>query len=307
MTRPRFSVIVPTRDRPRSLERCLASLAALRPPPGGYEVLVVDDGSRRPPAGLVESLPPRLEARLIRQDASGPARARNRGAAEARGEVLAFTDDDCTADPGWLEAFAARGATGATGDGGGFGGRTVNRIASSPYATASQLLIDYLFSYYNQVPGRVPLFVSNNLVLPRSIFERLGGFDESFRRAGGEDRELCDRWTREGHRLSFAPEAVIHHHHDLTLAGYLRQQFNYGRGARRFHELRARAGLGRPPVEPWSFYRDLLLHPYRSGGSGRLRLSTLLVLSQMANVAGYASLAIGREGEPAQPRRTSRL
>lgn len=304
MTGPRFSVIVPTRDRPRSLERCLANLAALRPPPGGFEVLVVDDGSRRLPAALVESLPPRLEARLIRQDAGGPARARNRGAAEARGEVLAFTDDDCTADPRWLEAFAARGAVSG---GGGYGGRTINRMASNLYAAASQLLIDHLFRYYNQDAGRVPIFLSNNLALPRSTFERLGGFDESFRRAGGEDRELCDRWTRTGHRLSYVPDALIHHHHDLTLAGYLRQQFNYGRGARRYHEIRIRAGLERPPVEPWAFYRELLQSPYRRGATTRLRLSALLVLSQVANVAGYASLALGGEEKPAQPRRTSRL
>lgn len=304
MSGPRFSVIVPTRDRPRRLERCLASLAALRPPPGGYEVLVVDDGSRRSPAALVEALPPQLDARLLRQDRGGPARARNRGVAEARGEVLAFTDDDCTADPGWLQAFAAGSATG--GDGG-FGGRTINRIDSNLYATASQLLIDHLFGYYNQVPGRVPIFLSNNLALPRETFERLGGFDESFRRAGGEDRELCDRWTREGHGLSYAPDAVIHHHHDLTLTGYLRQQFNYGRGARRYHEIRIGAGLERPPVEPWPFYLELLRSPYRRGASRRLQLSTLLVLSQVANVTGYASLALGREEEPAQPRRTSRL
>ena len=65
---------------------------------------------------------------------------------------------------------------------------------------------------------------------------------------------------------------------------FLRQHFNYGRGAAHFHRIRA----SRPIPEPASFYRELILHPWRAGERERVRTSALLALSQAANAAGYA-------------------
>ena len=128
------------------------------------------------------------------------------------------------------------------------------------------------------------MFTTSNLALPRAEFGRLGGFDARFMRAGGEDRELCLRWVRAGGRLVYAPGAIVHHSHSLTPRAFLRQHFTYGRGAAHYHRLRGSA----PVPEPVSFYRDLVLYPWRRRLRGKARMSALLALSQIANAAGYA-------------------
>ncbi|CAN5353577.1 hypothetical protein BH18GEM1_BH18GEM1_08930 [soil metagenome] len=283
-TTPFFSVVIPTHDRPHELTRCLTALAALRYPPDRYEVIVVDDGSRANLETAVHPFRGRMDLRLLSQENAGPGAARNRGAASARGDVLAFTDDDCAPDPRWLSHFAARFVTDPRV---GIGGLTVNALPHNPFATASQLLIDYLYSYFNARDGRVPLFTTNNLALSRGSFLALGGFDETFRMVGGEDRELCDRWVHAGHRLAYAPEAVVLHAHDLDLPGFLRQHFAYGRGARQYHRICSLRGRGRVHPEPVAFYRELVLYPFTRSAERRLPLTALLTLSQVANAAGF--------------------
>ncbi|MGH7565821.1 MAG: glycosyltransferase family 2 protein, partial [Gemmatimonadota bacterium] len=215
------------------------------------------------------------------QPGSGPGLARNRGAEEARGEILVFLDDDCVPDPDWLaELDLALAAS----PGAGVGGHTVNALPGNPYSSASQALIDYLYEYYNREAAREPMFTTSNLALPRTEFARIGGFDRRFSLAGGEDRELCLRWARSGRELRYAPGAIVRHAHRLSLRGFLRQHFTYGRGAARFHRIR---GSG-PIPEPASFYRELILYPWRDERRGRARMSALLALSQIANAAGYA-------------------
>jgi glycosyltransferase involved in cell wall biosynthesis len=278
---PRFSIVVPTRNRPGPLAACMEAVARLRFPPASFETIVVDDGGDRPLDAALEPAVARARARVVRQPGAGPAAARNRGAAEARGEVLAFLDDDCAPDPGWLDALDRALAADP---GAGAGGRTVNALPGNPYATASQALIDYLYAYYNQPGSPEPMFTTSNLALARARFLELGGFDQRFPRAGGEDRELCLRWARAGGEIRYVPDAIVRHAHRLDLRGFLRQHFTYGRGAARFHRLRGSA----PVPEPVSFYRELVLYPWRDGRRGRARMSALLALSQAANAAGYA-------------------
>ncbi|HET9334316.1 MAG TPA: glycosyltransferase [Gemmatimonadota bacterium] len=276
---PRFTIVVPTRNRPRQLVACLEAIGALRYPREEHETLVVLDGTPIHPD--VRRAAERARARLLYQPATGPAAARNLGAAEARGDVIAFLDDDCAPDPDWLrELDSALAAL----PGGGAGGRTLNALTDNRYSSASQTLVDYLYEYYNRESAREPLFTTNNLALPRVAFLELGGFDARFRRAGGEDRELCLRWARSGRGIAYAPRAIVRHSHDLSLRRFLRQHFNYGRGAARFHEIRESS----PIPEPASFYRELILYPWRERTRGRARMSALLTLSQAANVAGYA-------------------
>lgn len=284
MSEPFFSVVVPTRDRPSELARCLAALASLRTPSDRYEVIVVDDGSRQPLDDVANSFRGRMALTLLVQPNRGPGAARNRGMAAARGDIIAFTDDDCTPDADWLARFSDRLAAGFRG---GLGGRTVNALPHNRYSSASQHLIDYLYAYFNSTPGRVPLFASNNLALPAGSLRALGGFDERFGAAAAEDRDLCRRWYDAGHGLAYVPDAIVGHAHDLDLRGFLRQHFHYGRGALRYHSLRD--GRGHGSIEPWAFYRDLVLHPFAREVEKPLVLSALLALSQAANAAGFFS------------------
>ena len=98
---PPVSVVVCTRDRPVSLENCLDSLARLDYP--DYEVVVVDNASR---GQAVRDVVLRSGFRYVREERAGADWARNRGAAEARHDLIAYLDDDACASPGWLRAIA---------------------------------------------------------------------------------------------------------------------------------------------------------------------------------------------------------
>ncbi|MCS6927691.1 MAG: glycosyltransferase [Candidatus Binatia bacterium] len=283
---PRFSIIVPTYGRPKQLAICLQALARLAYPRDRFEVIVVDDGSQSPPEEVVSAFHGQLDVTLLDQPHAGPAAARNTGAARAKGEFLAFTDDDCAPTPDWLSALAARFAAMPECM---IGGRTLNALPENPYSAASQLLVDYLYAYYNANPERVGFFTSNNLALPRRLFWAIGGFDSTFPRAAAEDREFCDRWRYHGYRMIYAPEAVVYHAHALTFRTFWRQHVNYGRGACCFHRLRAQRGCDRIKLEPLSFYVQLLRYPSARGQClrRRLRLTALLGISQLANAVGF--------------------
>ena len=269
----RWSVIVPTRGRPEQLRRCLESLAQVEWPRDALEVLVVDDGGGL--AGdCVETAG--LNARLVRQEHAGPAAARNRGAVEARNGRLAFVDDDCTASRGWLAGFARAldehpGAAA--------GGRVVNGLPGNLFSTATETMIAYM------VQASEHRFVtSNNLAVPRDRFLELGGFDESFPLAAAEDRDFCRRWLASGAEIVAADDAVVEHSHDLTLRGFVRQHFAYGRGA---YMYRARDAPARERATV-RFYRELVTEPLRRRSPRALPLTAALALSQLATAAGYA-------------------
>src|SRR5688572_20611263 len=100
----RVSVVVPTYRRPDLLARCLGALLRQSWPPADYEVIVADDAAEEATRRLVESLDTsglRLQYVPV-LGRHGPAAARNVGWRAARGEIIAFTDDDCIPDSGWL-------------------------------------------------------------------------------------------------------------------------------------------------------------------------------------------------------------
>ena len=282
---PFFSIIVPTYRRPAQLAACLEAMTHLDYPANRFEVIVVDDGSDAPPEATMTTVRDRLDATLLIAPHRGPAAARNAGAARAKGDVLAFTDDDCAPTTIWLQAFADR--LGPSRDCA-VGGRTVNALSENLYSTASQLLIDYLYAYYNAETAQARFFTSNNLAVPADGFREVGGFDVTFPLPAAEDREFCDRWVNRGHRLVYAPDAVIRHAHSLTMRRFWRQHFDYGRGAFHFHQIRTVRSHHRMRVEPAAFYTGLLRHPLsRAPRRHALALLALTVLSQIANATGF--------------------
>jgi len=220
-----FSIVVPTYSRPDSLEQLLGALTALEYPPNRFEVVVVDDGGEIPLEPRLEEYRDPLNLLLLRQPNAGPGAARNHGARHAKGEYLAFTDDDCLPDPGWLRAMeAALQSSGCAI----CGGKTRNEIEGNLYSEATQLLADYLNEHYNPTRTLGAFFPTNNLSISRKAFAALGGFDGSLRL--GEDRDLCYRWAARGHDFVYAPDAVVYHAHRLTLSSFLRLHFMYGGG-----------------------------------------------------------------------------
>jgi glycosyltransferase involved in cell wall biosynthesis len=283
---PIISVIIPTFNRATRLSACLESLTRQQLPREEFEVIVVDDGGNADLRVIIEPLRALINIRLLKQGNSGPAAARNYGAANATGQFIAFTDDDCTPDGDWLTAFMHRLQQDPSRL---YGGHTVNALDGNVYSAASQALIDYLYDYFNADPEQGNFFTSNNMALSRSMFEMTGGFDTDFSQAGGEDRELCDRWLQLGYSMSFVPEARVRHAHEMDLRSFWKQHFSYGAGAWRYWECKHERGLEGPKLEPPSFYLRLVNHARKNKLRHPLRLTLLLVLSQVANAAGFAS------------------
>lgn len=246
--RPRISVVVPTRDRPELLRRCLAALEAQTVP---VEIVVVDD----------------VEGR-------GPAWARNEGVRRAQGEVICFTDDDCTPGPGWAKALAtpiladaAQVTTGPT------------HMAAG--ATAADLAWEAIVTHLQQQavkpgtasPGFAP---TANLACSRELLGHLS-FDESFPAAAGEDRDWAERAAGFGAAPKFIPQALVLHQPGMRIRDFLRQQYRYGKGAARYRSAGAGRGFGSP-----SFYVGLMRRSFAAGFVPGL----LVCLAQAVTAAG---------------------
>lgn len=287
-----FSVIIPTYRRPEELRVCLGALARLDYPHNCFEVIVVNDGGEVPLEDIIAPFCDQLDVTLLTQTHAGPAAARNIGAARAKGECLVFTDDDCAPASNWLQSLAARFSKSSNCV---IGGRTLNAVCNNIYSTASQLLVNYLHTYYNADPNRARFLTSNNLAIPADCFHSIGGFDKTFLRAAGEDRELCDRLLYYGYRLIYASEVVVNHAHALTLHSFWRQHLSYGRGAFRLRQVHTRRGRMHINLEPPSFYLNLLRYPFSQVRGWRaLLIVFLIVISQIANATGFLSERINQ-------------
>lgn len=195
-----------------------------------FEVIVVDDGSLAPAA--VD--PDGLQVRVLRHERPrGPGAARNSGWRQARADIVAFIDDDCTPDAGWLDAVL----------------RAADRaqvVVQGPVKPMPDQARNPL-SHTIEVGGPTMLFVSANIAYPRPLLARLRGFDERFRRAG-EDAELGARATKAGAVVKFAPDALVYHEvRDLSLAEHIRHTLKWmdAVGALAIHpELRSLLILG---------------------------------------------------------------
>ena len=287
---PFFSVIIPTHNRNAQVKTCLQALALQAYPRERFEVVVVDDGSAQPPREIVASFSEVLNVTLLVEPHGGPSAARNAGAARARGEFLAFTDDDCAPTPEWLQNIAARLTSFPTGL---VGGRTINALTENIYSATSQALIDVIYAHFNRDPTNAQFLASNNIAMTAAQFQAVGGFNSGFKFA--EDREFCDRWLRHGYRMTYIPEVVIHHRHYLTPRSLWRQHFNYGRGAFLFHQISGRRGT-KFRFES-TFYLSIFRFPLTGHGAARgLFMEFLMAEIQIANAAGFFFQAVNSRG-----------
>jgi GT2 family glycosyltransferase len=207
-TGPLLSVVVPTRDRPDGMARLLDALEAQTLRGDRLEVVVVDDGSTAP---LPEH--PRID-RLLRHDRSlGPATARNAGWRAASAPLIAFIDDDCRPEPGWLEAgLAAHRAA----------PRAIVQGRTRPEPHEEERLADPLARSI-RVDRLGPFFETCNIFYPRILLEEVGGFDETIPTAGSEDTDLALRALEAGAGAAFASEALVNHAvHDFGVARAVR-------------------------------------------------------------------------------------
>jgi glycosyltransferase involved in cell wall biosynthesis len=231
---PAISIVIPHLNDAERLGRCLAALAAQDADMARAEIIVVDNGSREPPAGLVAGVP---GARLVEEATPGPGPARNRGAALAAAPVLAFTDSDCIPAPDWVATILARFAAEP---GTGIIGGDVRVFAADPDRPSPAEAYDLLYAFQQRTHiARRRFSVTANLAVRREVFAAVGPF-------GGlevsEDLDWGQRAAALGHATRFAPEIVVRHPARADMAA-LRAQWD--RHTSHFYRVRAATRLGR--------------------------------------------------------------
>ena len=215
----RVSIIVPAYNASSTIERCLAALVAQQSAPS-FEIIVIDDGSQDATPEIVAQFP---QVRLIRSSHRGAAAARNYGAREAHGEILLFTDADCEPAPSWVREMLS-----PFDDHSVFGVKGVYRTRQRE-RIARFVQLEYAEKYARMAKEREIDFIDTySAGYRRDIFLNNGGFDETFPTASVEDQEFSFRLAKQGHRLVFAPNAVVYHQHVTTLRAYAARKFRIG-------------------------------------------------------------------------------
>ena len=285
------TVIIPVRDRPAMLERCLAAAG------NGYPVIVIDDGSADPDA--IAAIASRHGAELRRRAANGgPAAARNTGLTGIGTELIAFLDSDCVPPSGWVASLALHFADPLVGAvaprivpiSGAASREAAGRAAAARYVAACGSL-DLGPRPARVLPNsRVAYVPTAALVVRRSALDSLAAgpapFDPALRY--GEDVDLIWRLHDAGWRIRYEPSVQVAHDDPATWTGLFERRFRYGTSAA---PLARRHPANLAP---------LVLHPWPA-----VTVAALLARRPAAAAAGLAggwfdlTTALRRAGVPA--------
>lgn len=235
-----ISVIVPVKNNQGGIDRLLQSVldrARMNVLPG--EIIIIDNNSTERVYLHEDYKDSELNIKLLSCQKPGPAAARNLGVQSASGKWLLFIDSDCLFTESTLTGYQNPS---------GF-------IAFQ--GVISGLGNDYLSRYYSSQQIHLPpcvspeergvpkyLVTANALVL-KTAFERVGGFNESFKLAGGEDIDLALRLSKIGN-LSFAPYSIVRHTFDDGLRGFASRFIRYGKGIRQVKQYHNTYQFPRP-------------------------------------------------------------
>jgi len=302
----RISVVIPTHNRKALLHRCLTAVTHQDYP--DYEVIVVDDGSTDGTEAMVRREFPQV--RYIRQKPSrGPAAARNRGIEAATGEVVAFTDDDCIVPTDWLTALAQGFRRWPEVAGvGGYQEAPEEILQANAVARAERAMRLRRWGERAGVEQRggneVPGLATNNVAFRRDVLLEVGGFDEGFPVAAGEDADLKLRITQRGYQLLYIP-LKVDHYREYTWRAQWRMHVRRGIGVHYFEAKHGKApGPGRVLLRVLKrtalFLTDLWALPWD--------VAAIIYLGQVADCVGqivarfdrsaYPTGTLPRRGEP---------
>ena len=215
---PFISVVVCSYNGSRTIRDCMEGLQKLQYP--YFEVIVVNDGSTDNFVEIVQEYP----VKLISTKNEGLSSARNTGMQHARGEIIAYIDDDAYPDPHWLHylGYAYRSTSHACIGGPNIlppeDGPIATCVANAPGGPVHVLTSDELAEH---VPGC-------NLSIRKDVLVRIGGFDPVYRSAG-DDVDICWRVQQAGYTIGFHPAALVWHHRRNSLKAYWKQQQGYGK------------------------------------------------------------------------------
>jgi len=223
---PVASVIVCVYNRAGQISACLNSLLEATEP--GIELVLVDDGSTDETPRVLQdyrNAHPNRPILIERNPQNlGVSGARNAGIRKATGQFVAFTDSDCTVDPGWLTKLLQ-----------GFTSPTVAAVSGTVVDHPPRTMAERAYAgtcRIGQTSWQQRGLVGNNMAFRREILARYL-FDQSLRYYCDED-ELAWRLLSDGYQIRFAPDAIAYHNHRMTVRQYWRTATRQGQGSARF-------------------------------------------------------------------------
>ena len=312
LSRPTVSVVVPTFNRRRQLQRTLDGLSRQTVCRSTFEVIVVSDGSTDGTDEYLLSGATPLPVTVVRQRNAGPAAARNSGVAVATGELVLFIDDDVVPAPDLIAAHLSCHAA-AAGDVVVIGPMvTPDDVHLSPWVRWEQ---EMLYKQYDamkrgEYDATARQFYTGNATVARRHLDAVGGFDTAFRRA--EDVELAYRLADRGLAFVFDPAAIVVHHAERSFAAWLHAASMYGHADvvfardkgqrwllasigeefnRRHRLVRALTRLCVPRRRLGTLISWSLRISARSSGAVGASALTRWILSALYNVTYYAAMA----------------
>ena len=229
-TWPGVSIIIPTYNRARQLEQCLAALLNLDYPRDCMEIMVVDDASNDKTGAVLERFVRECNAKevalhVVRHTRQmGVAIARNSGAEQARMEVLAFIDSDCVATPVWLKELVPVFEDAAVGAVGGMIRAYERRSTLGKYEDVCSSLFMGARPQQVKLEGPLTYLPTANFLARRSVWQKIGGFAPL---TFGEDVDFCRRLLLSGSAIRYEPRGIVLHDYRTTLPGFLKTRVSY--------------------------------------------------------------------------------
>ncbi len=212
------SVVVPAYNCSQTIAEVIKALLNQTIKP--QQIIIVDDGSSDDTASIIKSFD---KITYIYQDNGGPATARNNGAKHATSDYIFFTDSDCVARKDWLEKAIIH-----------FNRDDIAVVCGSYDIVNSESILarcihkEILFRHNTLMPDYPKAFGSYNFGIQKGVFDQLGGFNEQYRFASGEDNDLSYKVLKAGYKIYFAKDSLVAHVHTHVLAKYLKEQFRHG-------------------------------------------------------------------------------
>jgi len=261
----KISVVIGTYNQKENLKMVLESFFSQTLSPNDYEIIVVDSFSSDGTDAMIEHLKPTCRLNYIRQENKGKSAARNRGADEARAEIILFVDADMLADPDLLYQHLQIHEN-----------KKNVCIEGLTFNLVRQLLPEDLSPNHPQVKPYIKqklrpfqklkwsYFLTGNLSIRKKAFEKAGKFDENFLAYGWEDIELGYRLKNMKIPLIYNPYAVNYHYHFVSDQDMLKRKFNMGKSAAYFYQkhpnFEIKMFLGMNPAAMFIFH-VLKKHP----------------------------------------------
>jgi len=222
LSQVKISIIIPLLDAERTILHTLRALE--RQTRKDFEVIIVDDGSTDMSAKLLVQFSEQsnLQIKLIHQENSGPAKARNTGAEQAEGEALIFLDSDCIPTENWVEEmtrFLNRDVAGCY---------CGNKARNSESIAARCVEYEMTRRHEKMVGKDIDSISTYSASFLKRVFFECGGFDKQYRQASSEDFDLTFNITRKGYKLRFVVSTFVYKYNPASWREYFRKQFTRG-------------------------------------------------------------------------------